>query len=327
MFMQRYCSFILFGLLYLTFSANELEARGQKPVVGVTGIEVAARNISCEGWDTRNCNRDLSEGFRVMLETAINKTRKMDVMERAQLDAVFAEQGLGQGGLTTSGGELGGLTGLDYLIYGTITKFGASKSGFSVSTDGFGSKAKRVFGKGASRQKVVTEMAVDLKVTDVASGKILISDTAEASVTSGEAFSVGGVQSSKGSGDPFADVQRAVAARISEVIVTARIPVKVIKVQRNGTLILNYGNIFFKPGDTLAVFEVGEAFEDPDTGEILGAEETELGLVEIIRSQAKFSHAKVIGEENFEVKVGSTLKRVASSENKSKKRKRSGGRW
>jgi len=327
MFIQRHCVFVLLKLLCLALLANDLEA-GQKPVVGVAGIDVAAQNISCEGWsNTRNCNRDLSEGFRVMLETAINKTRKMDVMERAQLDAVFAEQGLGQVGLTESGGEVGGLIGLDYLIYGTITKFGTSESGFSVSTGGFGSKAKKVFGKGVSTAKVVTEMAVDLKVTDVASGKILISDTAEASVKSGEAFSVGGVQSAKGSGDPFADVQRVVAARIAEVIVTARTPVKVIKVQKDGTLILNYGNIFFKPGDTLAVFEVGEAFEDPDTGEILGAEETELGLVEIIRSQAKFSRAKIVSEEKFDVKKGSTLKRVVSSENKNKKRKRSGGRW
>lgn len=321
----RHFVFIVLGLACLLFLASDSEA-SKRPVVGVANIQVSAQNISCESYQKSDCNRDLSEGFRVMLETAVVKTGKMDVMERGQLDAVLAEQGLGQVGMTTSGGEMGGLKGVDYLVYGTITKFGASQSGTSVNTSGFGSKTKKVLGKGVSTSKVSTEMAVDLKVTDVKSGRIVIADTVGASVTSGEAFSIGGVQSAKGSADPFADVQRIVAARISEAIITSRTPIKVIKVQKDGTLILNYGNVFFKPGDELAVFEVGESFVDPDTGETLGAEETELGLVEITRSESKFSRAKILGKEKFKVEAGSTLKRVVS-ENKRKKRKRSGSRW
>ena len=104
--------------------------------MGIVAIQTAAHNISCKGWDAhggRDCNQNLTEGFRVMLETAIVKSNKMDVMERRQLGEVLAEQGLGQVGLTTSGGQVGGLTGVDYLIYGSITRFGARKSGFSIS--------------------------------------------------------------------------------------------------------------------------------------------------------------------------------------------------
>ena len=44
------------------------------------------------------------------------------------------------------------------------------------------------------------------------------------------------------SGDPFGDVQEVVAAKIAEAIVTSRIPIKVIQIQADGTLIVNYGD-------------------------------------------------------------------------------------
>ncbi len=50
-----------------------------------------------------------------MLETAIVKSRKMRVFERARLDPILAEQVLGQEGVTNAGGEAGRLTGVDYL--------------------------------------------------------------------------------------------------------------------------------------------------------------------------------------------------------------------
>lgn len=311
-------------------------AQSNKPVVAIGPIQLSAQNISCKGWDRSNCNQDLSDGFRQMLETSIAKTGKMDVMERGQLDTIIAEQGLGEMGLTTSGGQVGGLTGVDYFVYGTITKFGAKESGMNISTDSgvgslFGGKAKQAAGSGVSKGSVQTEMGVDLKVTDVSTGQIVIADHMEDSVREGSSFAVGGIQRAEASADPFADVQRKVAARISEAIVTTRIPIKVIQVQGDGTLILNYGNVFFTAGDQLAAFEVGESFVDPDTGETLGFEETEVGRVEITRSEPKFSRARVVGEP-FQVVAGMTLKRSlgaqqGSENERSSQRKRSGAPW
>ncbi len=68
-------------------------------VVGVAAIEVATANVNCRG----GCGR-LAEGFRTMLETAIVKSRKMRVYERARLDG---RAGAGAGGLHDWGGLLG----------------------------------------------------------------------------------------------------------------------------------------------------------------------------------------------------------------------------
>ena len=310
----------------------------KKAVVGIVGIETAAQNIRCQGWDTYttrgnvDCNRYLSEGFAQMLETAIFKAGKMEVLERQNENTLWREQQLGAIGLTAAGGQVGGLSGADYLIYGTITKFGARESGLNVSTNrGVGSmlgdKTRRALAGGLRRKKVTTEMGVDVKVTEVSTGRIVILDHVEAEIEQGQGFSIGGIEKEDKSADPFADVQRIVAARITEKIVTHHIPIKVIKVQANGTLIINYGEVFFKPGDMLAVFQRGESFVDPDTGEELGADETLLGMVEIIRVDKRFSRARVAGK-SFDIAVGSTLKRLTQEKVSKgrKKRKRSGAR-
>ncbi len=306
-----------------------------KPVVAIGQLEVTAQNISCEGWDRsfHDCNRDLSEGFRAMLETAIIKTGKMDVMERQQMDAIMIEQGLGEIGLTTAGGRIGGLTGVDYYVYGTITRFGVRTGGFSVSgSSGVGGFANRrgrgLLGGGVSKSTLETEMGVDLKVTDVSTGHIVIADAVSSTVQQGSSFAIGGLRREEVSGDPFADVQEVVAARIAEQIVTSRTPIKVIQIQRDGTLILNYGEVFFAPGDRLAAFSVGEAIVDPDTGEVLGAEETPAGMVEVTAAEPRFSRARPVGDGSL-IGEGTTLKRmaVADSSGQGGGRKRSGARW
>ena len=168
-------------------------------------------------------------------------------------------------------------------------------------------------------------MGVDLRVTDTRLGNIVPADDVEAEVQQGSAFSVGGIESANASADPFADVQRVVAARTAEAIVRSRIPIKVIQVQGDGTLILNYGNVFFKPGDQLALFEVGESFVDPDTGEVLGAEETEIGRAEITRAEPRFLRARML-DAQIVVEPGSVLKRAATATGNAAGQ-RSGSEW
>ena len=79
-------------------------------------------------------------------------------------------------------------------------------------------------------------------------------------------------------------------------------------------------------GDYLALFEIGETFVDPDTGEVLGSESKEVGRIVVTAAEPKFSKARIYGEP-FEVSVGSVLKRPAVIEvakGKVRQRKRSG---
>ena len=100
------------------------------------------------------------------------------------------------------------------------------------------------------------------------------------------------------------------------------IPFKIIKVMGDGSLIVNYGNAFFRPGDRLAMFDVGEKIVDPDTGEVLGADTTETGMVEITAAEPRFSRARTLEGSPT---VGSVLRRVIEQPQQATKRKRSGG--
>ena len=312
--------------------ATQAHAQAQKPVVGIAPIHAEAQNISCEGWEVArgvNCTQSLTRGFRTMLETAIVKSRKMDVMERVRMDTILEEQLLGQADLTTSGGEIGGLIGIDYMIYGAITKFGVREEGFSVGGGVTNLLDDRLAGviSSVATASAATEMAVDIKVTDVANGTIVLADTVEGVAEQGRAIRAGGVSIAEGTGDPFADVQRVVAQRLAEAVVTSRIPIKVIQVQGDGTLILNYGNVFLSPGDTLAMFDVGEQFVDPDTGEVLGSEETQVGKVHVVAAETKFSKARV-AEAERPVAAGAVLRRIqVMPDGRHKERQRSGGRF
>ena len=315
--------------LYLAiaiFLASPVAAKNQ-PVVGIASIQLAAQNIACPAG--YRCNRDMTEGFRVMLETAVVKSRKMRVFERGRLDAVLAEQLKGQMGLTKSGGKVGGLTGVDYLVYGTITKFGARKKGFQFGNTGlFGGKFGQALGSGLSDKSATVHMAVDLKVTNVASGRIVVADSVEGSVEHGKAFSIGGIRSAETSADPYADVQRVVAAKIAEAIVTSRIPIKVIAVQKSGVIVLNYGNVFLKEGDILSVFDVGEQFVDPDTNEVLGSEETLRGTIKVTSAVPKFSKA-AFADQAFQIARGDIVRRPSKTETAKQEAERtpSGASW
>ncbi len=294
-----------------------------RPVVAVANIKVATANVNCR----RGCDR-LAEGFRTMLETAIVKSRKMRVFERADLDPVLAEQLLGQTGVTTAGGKIGGLTSVDYIVQGAITKLGQRREGLSTKgLSAFGGNFGK-FGSMLSTNKATMSMGVDLKVTNVKSGNIVIADRVEGTVTTGEAFSVGGISSASGSADAYADVQRVVAAKISEAVVTSRIPIKIIKKQANGTFVLNYGNVFLKEGDILSAFSVGEQIVDPDTKEVLGAEETLRGSVVVTESRQKFAKARYVADP-FEIANGDVLRRPTSSQKQKQPtaRQQSGPSW
>ena len=295
-------------------------ARGGRPIVAIGPVGVAAKNISCEGWERRygDCNAELAAGFRAMLETAIVRTGKMDVMERMEWDAIVAERGLDESGITDRPSGLGGLTGVDYYVYGAITRFGALGRGMVLPNTT------------VRRSSVETEMGVDVKVADTSTGRIVLADSVTATVTRSSRSEVGGIVRATGTADPFADVQAALAAKVAAAVVTSRIPIKVIDVEPDGALILNYGESMLRPGDRFAAFAVGRSYVDPDTGQVLGARETEVGAVEVVVVEPMFAAARVVAGEVGEGAVLKRARRAPPEASAPKKKKRSelgGARW
>jgi curli biogenesis system outer membrane secretion channel CsgG len=271
-------------LMALTFISSAANAQ-DKVIIGIG--EVVS---SIPGADPHT--------FQTMLETQLIKTNKFTVIERDRLAQILQEQGLSEMGLTSDGNDLGGIMGVDYLVYGSITKLGSAKSSTSFGALGAGGST--------------TEMAVDIRIVDTKTGEVILADTVENSIKAGGSMQVLGMSSSSSKGDPLSDVQRLGARGIVGVIATTIYPAKIIAIQQDGTHILNYGDGLFQEGDFVKVFSVGEGFADPDTGEVLGAEEIEIGMLKVTEAAPKFTKASLISGEN--ITTGNVVKKLSDAE-------------
>ncbi len=259
-------------------------------IFSINAQPVLAQNkvIIGVGEITDNVGSANPENFQTMLETLLVQTNKFDVIERARLDEILNERGLSMVGIADGQQDIGGIQGVDYLIYGAFTKLGRSQKQSNLAIIGINKNDKDY------------EAAVDLRIVDVANGKMVLADTVEVASESGSSFTIAGLQgygaigTSGSEGDPLSDVQRLAAIELAGVITTAISPIKVAAVQSDGTVILNYGDSVLADEEFLKIYRLGEGFVDPDTGELLGAEEIEVGALQVVDPLDKYSKTKVV---------------------------------
>jgi len=251
-----------------------LAAAADLPIIGITKIKAP---VDDDGFYTRVNTK--ADNFQTMLETQLIKTQRFTVMERNRVDEVLAEQGLNNefGDAQTAQGGFN-VGGVDYLVYGAITKFGQTKK--VMATGGF------------STAQLVTEFVADIKVVDASTGEIRKAETAEVELKTAGAVSTGDFASGNADADPLSDAQRAAAKKVAAIIATGIFPLEVVK--GGDTIYLNYGDAILDAGDVLTVFRPGEELIDEATGINLGAEETVVGSIKVTEATAKCSKASLI---------------------------------
>lgn len=262
---------IVLAILFMSCSAF-IQAQSNKPVIGIGEMK------STVGGDVGS--------FRAMLETSIANTNKFELIERSRIGDLISEQALSAGGITQGNSQIGGISGVDYLIYGSITKLGVETS--DIKLGDYKSKSK------------TGVMSVDLRVVDTSTGSIKISETVEVESSISSGLNIDGRTIGGGEADPLSTVQRAAAVEIAGKISLSIFPIKVVNVNGN-QVYLNYGSSILSKctwGNSdscyLKVVSLGEGFTDPDTGEILGADEEYIGSVEVVDPKNKYSIANIL---------------------------------
>ena len=137
------------------FSASDL------PVIAVTAIK---SSVDERGFRWRTNAK--AENFQNMLETQLSKINRFKIMERNRVDEVLSEQGL-QEAFSDSGTTLN-IKGIDYIVYGSITKFGSTER--TIQTGNFASV------------KTLSEFGVDIKLVDVLTGEIRRAENVDVSM-------------------------------------------------------------------------------------------------------------------------------------------------
>ena len=255
-----------------------------------------------------------AEAFPAMIETAISASGKFRVMERSRMNKLLAEQGKAKGGLVTTNrpGRVGGFEGVDYLVYGTITGLSMQQKadiGAALMSGMLGGNSS----SSNCRSGEVT-LSADIKITDADTGEVRYVTRVNQKQKAGTAC---------GGSDAQIDATgllRTAADNIATGLVTAIYPIQIAAVQTDGVIVLNYGQGALVVGAYLTIFQSGEKVVDPATGEVIGSNEFELGVVQVTDVLARLSKATPVGAFASAPTVGAIARPASADEVKRAKK-------
>ncbi|MDG1489632.1 MAG: CsgG/HfaB family protein [Actinomycetota bacterium] len=249
--------------LLLTLIISSSWAASNKPVVAVGEITSAVQEFN-------------TMSIQLAIENALAKTGKYTMMERTRLDTLLQERGLSAAGITEGDGSLSGFSGVDYLVYGSVSNITvASKNLFIM-------------------MNCDASVSMNIRVVDVSSGEIRFSENVTIEKTVG---------TSPTEEDPCSGISLSnlnvigedASDGIANKMTTAIFPIKVARA-RGDEVYLNYGEGTLSKSDILSIKEMGEGFVDPDTGEVLGAEETTTAVIVVVDVRTKFSIGEIVAQ-------------------------------
>ena len=246
-----------------------------KPVIAVSEITTGIGNFS-------------TMSIQLAWENALQKTNKFTIMERSRLDSLLQERGLSAAGITdgiTDGiSDYSGFSGVDYLVYGSVSNVTVANKNVLIAAN------------------CEASMSMNIRVVDVATGEIRMSESVQVedvvnTVLDANVNACSGISLSSINilGE---DVSDGIANKLTMSI----FPIKVANV--NGSQVyLNYGENTISVNQILTIKSVSGGFVDPDTGELLGAEEVTTAVILASDVRSKFTIGEVVAS-NADIAVG-----------------------
>ncbi len=236
----------------------------------------------------------LGPAVRNHIDTAFSEdptcSARFSVIEREKLDMVLQEQGLSTSGALDqqTAAKVGQLLGIKYILTGAIDKFA-----INTTKGGFG-------GIGGSYTKA--EATINMRFIDTTTGERIVALSADGDVKKGGGFAKGASLSRDAEWGIASEVVEktalAVVAEFASGDYMNRFSVggvaggtegKIIKVEGDKAWI-NMGTMSgLKVGDKFDIYNVGEALVDPDSGQVLGVDETMTGSGELVEVKERFS--------------------------------------
>jgi curli biogenesis system outer membrane secretion channel CsgG len=251
-----------------------------------------------------------------MFVTELVKRGSYRVIEREQLKAIMQEKGLALSGDLDpkTAMKVGKLLGVEYIITGALTELGVQKTGVNVP----GGLLRGLPSVNVGSSKM--DCAIDARAFSVTTGEIVWADSAKEQSSDSKVYVAGA-----GGG---VDDQRKLDHLIRPVVVkladslskkslatsgaggagdASGVAGKIARVD-GGVIYLNVGSeAGVKEGDEFNVVRMGNPIKDPDTGEVLGQNETKVGRVKIDKIMGpRLSTARPVSGKEF--KAGDAIK-------------------
>ena len=252
----------------------------------------------------------LGDDFTVQLTDALVQSGKFNVLTRADLDVVFAEQDLAASGrmAKSTTAQKGKAIPAQILVKGKITEFQENTSG--------GGQGFSIKGISLGTKKSTATIAVIIQLIDSTTGEVIDSKRVEGEARSG-GLSIGYSGSFDLSSSNFQSTPlgKAVQMAIDRGVVyiskkLSQVPWKgKVVTLKDGVVFINAGeNANVQVGDEFQVLREGESLIDPDTGMDLGSEATKLANIKVTDVQPKFSKAKIEGAADVQIMAGDLVR-------------------
>ncbi len=242
-------------------------------------------------------------GMADMLITALVKSGKFKVYERAALDEILAEKSLSISDLANDSVDAAKKLEIgDILVKGTITEFGYKESKVGGSASGILGSVK-----GGSVGRYTARVAVDLRLISVGTSEILWADAVAKSQSSTslglrtDAFSFG--TDTKFDDHIVGKTTREVIDEIVKQLAkeTEKIPWTGLLIVADEFLFIDAGSeIGISPGMEFDVKRAGKVVKHPKTGKILKVIYKEVGVVKATEVEEGVTTCQAVSGEGFQ---------------------------
>lgn len=233
-----------------------------------------------------------SETIEGQMMDALQNTRKFEIIARHDLDELIKEQGLPAGSITDPSDPKSAMAarikGVEYLVLTTIDDF----------VDVEQSTASPEMQMAVSRRTL--RMSAVVRIYNSSTGVLLESMSVPVQVEGGGAVRItpgDAMRNPKAQDDSaYVELVNQLSTRCAQRITDILFPAKVVTVTGDAVVINRGAGTMINRGEVWEVYATGKELRDPDTGEILGKEETKMGEIVINDVLPKASRAQLVGE-------------------------------
>jgi curli biogenesis system outer membrane secretion channel CsgG len=264
----------------------------------------------------RETATDGINNVETQVRQALNQTNRFTMVERTTaLDDVIGEQDLGASGRVDNktAPAIGKIRGADYTVKVEIIEIDPEKESKQIKAVGGGIGASTLGIGSIGVSGTVAWARVNVRVIRTETGVVVADMTVDGTakekglgirgglikgVTRGIVGGGGGFDSKKAASLSDALQVAANKAAYHAAMKLEDVPWEglVSGVKDDGRITINAGtNIGLKTGLTLAILSKGEEVTDPESGESLGFETSEIGMARIVSVDEKFSTCEVVG--------------------------------
>jgi len=261
----------------------------QRKTIGIAEIgtnDAVETNAKQNGYfDSLNLVR---QSLKDQVITALNQTRKFEIVARTDLDSVMKEVDLQQSGLVSQP-VAGDVAAAQYLLDIDIDSFQDYREEAEFKNIGKSAKMRNI------------RFSIIGKIYDLtAGGKLIESVSVQRSEKKIEKVNDFVQGSGELSDVLMRDISASIAEELSNKVANRIFPPRVIAISADQASINRGEGTDIAVGQIWKAYALGEEMIDFDTGEVLGREETEIGTIEITQVLPKFSKGVVLEDLGIE---------------------------